>query len=243
MDFSLIARLLVAHVLGDYVLQPDAWVVQRNQKHFRSPFLYFHSLVHVALALLFCFNLYDWWIALIIGFGHFIFDGLKAYFKQDNLAAFIIDQLLHVLIIVGCWLALNSLFNYASLSQILSAPLLWWLVSGVLLIVFLHPRLIALAIKSWRLDIPKEREPLYKAGRWIGIMERLLVFVFVLLGQYAAIGFLLAAKSIFRFGDLRESKDKGHTEYVLIGTLLSFSLAIFTGLLFRLVLGYTFLGI
>lgn len=86
--------------------------------------------------------------------------------------------------------------------------MLWWLLSGALLIVFSHPKLIALAIKSWRLDIPKEREPLYKAGRWIGILERLLVFVFVLLGQYAAIGFLLAAKSIFRFGDLREAKTK-----------------------------------
>ncbi|MEO6832416.1 MAG: DUF3307 domain-containing protein [Chitinophagaceae bacterium] len=243
MDYTLIARLLVAHVLGDYVLQPDAWVAQRNQKQFRAPYLYLHALVQTTLALLFCFSFQDWWIALTIGLGHLILDGLKALFKQNNLAGFVIDQLLHVLIIIGCWLVLNNSLNYSSLKSIFSTPLLWWLLSGILLIAFLHPKLIALAIKSWRLDIPKEREPLYRAGRWIGIMERLLVFVFVLLGQYAAIGFLLAAKSIFRFGDLRESKDKGHTEYVLIGTLLSFSLAIFTGILFRLILGYSFNGI
>lgn len=39
-----------------------------------------------------------------------------------------------------------------------------------------------------------------------------------------AVGFLLAAKSVFRFGDLRDDQDRKRTEYVLIGTLLSFGL-------------------
>ena len=43
--------------------------------------------------------------------------------------------------------------------------------------------------------------------------------------------FLLAAKSIFRFGDLRQSDDKMRTEYVLLGTLFSFTLTIMLGLL------------
>ncbi|MFV0501856.1 MAG: hypothetical protein ACK5MH_09735 [Bacteroidales bacterium] len=45
----------------------------------------------------------------------------------------------------------------------------------------------------------------------------------------SGIGFLLAAKSIFRFGDLKDSKDRKLTEYILIGTLLSFAVAIATG--------------
>jgi len=53
----------------------------------------------------------------------------------------------------------------------------------------------------------------------------------MLTGHFEAIGFLLAAKSIFRFGDLKEAKDRKLTEYVLIGTLLSFGLALLTGLL------------
>jgi hypothetical protein len=44
-------------------------------------------------------------------------------------------------------------------------------------------------------------------------------------GHFEAIGFLIAAKSIFRFGDLKEAKDLKMTEYVLIGTLLSFGIA------------------
>jgi len=41
---------------------------------------------------------------------------------------------------------------------------------------------------------------------------------------------LIAAKSVFRFGDLRESKNRKLTEYILIGTLLSFGIAIATGM-------------
>jgi hypothetical protein len=45
------------------------------------------------------------------------------------------------------------------------------------------------------------------------------------------IGFLLAAKSVFRFGDLTRAKNRKLTEYILIGTLLSFLIAIATGLI------------
>jgi len=55
--------------------------------------------------------------------------------------------------------------------------------------------------------------------------------VFVITGNWEGIGFLLAAKSVFRFGDLKESKDRKLTEYILIGTLLSFGIAIATGML------------
>ena len=63
------------------------------------------------------------------------------------------------------------------------------------------------------------------------MLERLFVFSFVILGKWEAIGFLLAAKSVFRFGDLRKAKDRKLTEYILIGTLLSFGISIGVGLL------------
>lgn len=75
---------------------------------------------------------------------------------------------------------------------------------------------------------------LANAGSYIGMLERLFVFTFILTGHWEAIGFLLAAKSAFRFGDLKESKDRKLTEYVLIGTLLSFGIAIAAGIIFQL---------
>jgi hypothetical protein len=79
--------------------------------------------------------------------------------------------------------------------------------------------------------LSKNDDSLQNAGNYIGILERLFVFYFVISGHLEAVGFLLAAKSIFRFGDLKEAKDRKLTEYVLIGTLLSFGIAFLVGLL------------
>jgi hypothetical protein len=66
------------------------------------------------------------------------------------------------------------------------------------------------------------------AGLYIGMLERLFVFTFIILNHWEGIGFLLAAKSVFRFGDLSNANDRKLTEYVLIGTLISFAFAIGT---------------
>lgn len=58
-----------------------------------------------------------------------------------------------------------------------------------------------------------------KAGRVIGILERILIVVFVSLNQYSAIGLVLAAKSIARYE--RIAKKPHFAEYYLLGTLLS----------------------
>lgn len=77
-----------------------------------------------------------------------------------------------------------------------------------------------------------EDESLQSAGKYIGILERLFVFAFFASGHPEAVGFLIAAKSVFRFGDLKEAKSRKLTEYVLIGTLISFGIAILTGIIF-----------
>ncbi len=64
------------------------------------------------------------------------------------------------------------------------------------------------------------------AGALIGNLERGLTILFVLIGQYDAIGFIIAAKSLLRFKDT----DTAKTEYVLAGTFLSFGVAIIIGL-------------
>lgn len=67
---------------------------------------------------------------------------------------------------------------------------------------------------------------LLQAGHVIGVAERVMAFVFVLVQQYEALGFLIAAKSILRFGD----KETARTEYVLVGTLLSYLIAVLSAL-------------
>jgi hypothetical protein len=58
----------------------------------------------------------------------------------------------------------------------------------------------------------------FRTGRVIGFLERIFVFLFILLNQYTAIGFIIAAKGIVRYPDFGK---KSFNEYILIGTLLS----------------------
>lgn len=89
---------------------------------------------------------------------------------------------------------------------------------------------VGIATKRWQ-EEPKKGgtaiENLLNGGKWIGIIERLMIFTFVLLGKYEAISFLIIAKSILRFIQDTEIKQ---SEYVLVGTLLSYGLAIMLGI-------------
>ena len=79
-----------------------------------------------------------------------------------------------------------------------------------------------------RRDKIPDAESLANAGKWIGIIERIIILIFVLLSQYSAIGLLVAAKGIIRFNEKDRPEIK--TEYLVIGTLMSMGLAIVTGL-------------
>lgn len=68
----------------------------------------------------------------------------------------------------------------------------------------------------------KDPASLAAAGRLIGRLERALILLFVLVGQPEGIGFLIAAKSLLRFGEMTREHDRRVSEYVIIGTLASF---------------------
>jgi hypothetical protein len=70
-----------------------------------------------------------------------------------------------------------------------------------------------------------------RAGRWIGILERLLIYVLVLIGAAAAAGLVVAAKSILRFPEISGQPAAIDPEYVLIGSLASWFLAFGVGAL------------
>ena len=70
---------------------------------------------------------------------------------------------------------------------------------------------------------------LQNAGTAIGNLERGLIFLLMMSGLAAGIGFLVAAKSILRFETIKSQDPatlRNHSEYVIIGTLASFIWAI-----------------
>jgi hypothetical protein len=106
---------------------------------------------------------------------------------------------------------------------------------GGLIILWPSGFVISKITKRWTNHLEKiSDDSLPEAGKWIGYLERILVYTLVLLGQYEAIGLLLTAKSILRFG----SKIKVQSEYILVGTLLSISIALLVGLAAKLIISY-----
>lgn len=157
---------------------------------------------------------------------------------QTFVTTALLSQLLPVLILVGLWCAATS--NWPQLAAVLARLLQQdALILALAALFLLHPTstLIAQILTPWlnHRDLQDEQS-LKQAGRLIGFLERLLIFAFVVMGQWSAIGFLLAAKSIMRFNDTRTAK-RPVSEYVLLGTLLSFGFSIATGLVARALLG------
>ena len=230
----ILIKLILAHLIGDFFLQPTSWVKEKEQKKLKSPKLYLHVLIHIALLFIILWDLSQWPIILSIGVSHFIIDALKLIFQKKKTKRFwfFLDQVLHILvIIVFYWIfiahdiTLNNIFDESHLLLITCILFLTLPVSIIMKTIF----------SKWNISkFTEGNESLKDAGKYIGILERVLVFVFVILNQWGAIGFLITAKSVFRFGDLRESKERKLTEYILIGTLISFGIAILTGLLFSM---------
>ncbi len=228
----LFVKLLLAHLIGDFFLQPRKWVLQKQAKKARSWFLYVHVLIHFVLTLLLLWDFSMWKAAGIIALTHLGIDLAKLYsghwFRNDAIP-FILDQAAHLLVLFivatypNSWSVILSWFAAAD----------WPLLTALCFITYPSAFLIAKLLEGPGSRIPVDHKSLPQAGTYIGILERLFVFLFILLDRWEAIGLLIAAKSVFRFNDLRESNNRKWTEYILIGTLLSFALAILAGLAVR----------
>lgn len=224
-------KLLIAHLTGDFLLQPAKWVKAKEAKKLGAWQLYVHSLLHGLLTLLLMWDINFWMWALLIAFVHLVIDSFKLLVQKNNTkrALFFIDQLLHFISIYVIWLWYEG--KYFSFSFLKNEKILLL----IALILFLTKPVsfaVKIFISKWTPDTEAgdDAASLQSAGMYIGILERMLVFIFMITNEWQAVGFLLAAKSVFRFGNLQEAKDRKLTEYILIGTLLSFGIAILTGM-------------
>lgn len=203
--------LYVAHLLADYPLQ-NSWIIANKKK----PAAMAAHIGIVFLLALFALR-GELWPALTLAVLHLGIDLIKTHIAPQTLLAYITDQLAHAATIIGIlwfWPALGGLWPEAT-------PFVQYLLTvtaGLILCVFAGGPAIGLLMKDFTVEMPGS---LPLAGQMIGLLERALIFLLVLAGYPAGVGFLIAAKSILRF-----DKDPKASEYVIIGTLASFGWAL-----------------
>lgn len=228
----ILVKLFLAHLMGDFLFQPHSWVEEKEKKKLKSLKFYWHILIHCGLIFLLLGDLNWWMLAITLTGSHFIIDTIKLYFSRPatKIIWFITDQIFHFISIIAIWYVLTG--QNTGWCDIFENINFWIYITSAFFLTIPAGILIKIILTEWSVKLMDGNdESLADAGKYIGILERLFVFLFIATGHWEAVGFLLAAKSVFRFGDLKESKDRKLTEYILIGTLISFGIAISTGLL------------
>ena len=240
LNIDLLLRILVAHFLSDFIFQPTKWATDKDKNGFKSKHLYIHIIITAATLFICLWDFKLWNLILIITLLHFTIDSTKSKIKKTNIWVFIIDQILHLIVVFTTWVVYTDQYNefLKLFYSIINNSKFWWLLLAYTILTIPTSVLIGKMTNKWsnELNGSTQIQGLENAGKWIGIIERALIFTFIIINQLSVIGFLLAAKSVFRFGDLKDSTDQKKTEYIIIGTFISFLLAILVGLVTQLVL-------
>lgn len=227
---ELLILQFIAHLFADFSLQPQSWC-DRKVKNWFTRFHFYHIIIVFITSYLLSFDL-DFVVAAgIIAVIHGMLDSLKSYLLAYGkfTSLFFADQFLHLFVIVGVVLGyyyfhgIHFIIDFET--QVLA------IVAGFVLCAKPANVVIKYLFNAFAIDTPdsnsrnEEDKSLPNAGKLIGITERFLTLALILIGQYEAVGLIIAAKSILRYRAAQKS------EYVLIGTLLSFGIATFTGIL------------
>lgn len=213
---STLAALLFAHVVADFLLQTNAMVARKRKPRV----LLLHGVLVLVTAQI-ALGRFDAWEPLALAAAHIAIDALKVYALPDRLAAFLVDQTAHLATILAVALVVPDLFAGGVWAGQTWLPAAMILAAGFTVTTVVGGHAVALFVRQWSETLDTS-DSLPNAGRWIGLLERGIIFLLILAGQPAGIGFLIAAKSVLRFDADRK---QNVTEYVIIGTLASFGWA------------------
>ncbi len=212
------AALLFAHVLADFVLQ-TGWMARGKAGRGALPLLA-HTAVVGATAVLATGSL-AWPLAVLTGL-HLAIDLAKSLAPAGRLWPFLADQAAHLATLAGVAAPAPGLWGAGAWAGLPWLPAAMALAAGLILATRAGGYAVGLLMARYRDSAPPDGLP--EGGFLIGLLERGLIFLFVMAGEPASIGFLIAAKSILRFDATRDNQKAG--EYVIIGTLASFGWAL-----------------
>ncbi|WP_028025460.1 hypothetical protein [Enterovibrio calviensis] len=235
MVLTILLVLVVIHVCVEFYLFP---VVTRRARHVFVSVIIESVLSLIALYLLAIPLIWSLVGALCIGLSNVT---VSVWFRSapNGLRYLFVKQLLHLFILV-----LVVLYVVSSEDRVAAKHAFeqtdWWTLfcwaTAYLLAMKPSSTAIALLLQNWTEEVTHSapsgsNKPLKDAGAFIGYFERMLIVTFVLWGQLPGVALVLAAKSVFRFGDLKDHGSRMFTEYVMLGTFASALFGIGCGLL------------
>jgi len=239
MDATLTA-LITSHLLGSLIVQ-YAWAPNWR----RRPWPAFYSALTVTAVS--CLLLGGFCLAIqpVIFLAHAVVNMLAMYHPSLSLRRLCLEQSAHFALLM--LLAVSQPGAAQAGWWMTSLPPLWqaWyfaaltFVSGVILCVPGGGILIARLTRRFAEEMySSEIAGLTGGGKYIGWLERSLVLLLMLIGQPGGIGFLIAAKSILRFGEIKDPAQRKVAEYIIIGTFLSFGWALGIAVIIQKALKY-----
>ena len=238
-----ILSLLLAHVISDFYCQTDQSCKEKSE--WKCGAWIAHCGWVLVLSFLAIFTPNHWFgaliAALVIMSTHLIVDILKVKYenrsreknqdeKGESIWPFVIDQVLHIVVIFATPIILFRVCqDYHCWTEEIDTTI-FLIILAFIVVAKPSNTFVRLCLKSAKINVgdDSESDDKFHSGKIIGTCERFLILTFVLLSQYEAIGFLVAATSILRFGSTKESEK---SEYVLAGTLLSIAIALVLGLI------------
>lgn len=247
------AAAIAAHCLADFYFQSD-YLAKRKSSNGKA--LALHCLIYAAVVGLCSAALLSGagavGIVVVMALTHAAIDCGKCFLGRHTsigpLRLFCVDQAAHLVVIVATSAFFSGLVGLSALASGAIVALgnqvsarLTELAFALLVVGKPSEVLVSLvlgAADSSQADVADEESGISGsvlcAGRWIGILERAIVVVMTLWGEFGAIAFVLTAKSIARFDML---KNQQFAERYLIGTLASVAIAILAALCARGLLG------
>lgn len=233
LNWPILIKLFLSHIITDFVFQPDAWVDDKKTNIWKSVKLYIHGCLAGILAYMFVGSWEILWLPIIVGATHIAIDGYKSKF-EENLTIFLVDQVSHIIILILCWIVIiqyNLQYVLELLRLIISSDKFLIYLFAYSLILWPSSKLMKRILSSINIKFGENADTGHKnIGLWIGMIERILILTFILQNNYQIIGFLIAAKSIFRHRYNGIKNSQVTIEYILLGTMLSFLIAIIVGL-------------
>lgn len=221
-----LVALFAAHVAADYILQNSDMAANKDKP---GP-LFLHGTVVWATSFTATGSI-EWPIVLLAVL-HTVTDWIKAN-SAKTVSAHLLDQAAHLTTLTAIAYLFPHLWANGHWAEapnwVLHAALL---VSGAVYATRAGGFAVSELMRNY--DLRPSPAGLQNAGQTIGTLERALIYLLMLSDMATGIGFLIAAKSVLRFEtgkDTSPDEFRKHSEYVIIGTLASYSWAIAASLL------------